>query len=233
MSQEFNIYCDESCHLERDRMPIMAIGGVWCPRAEVKDISKSLRALKSLHNAGGELKWIKVSPSRLAFYMDLIDFFFSRPSLNFRCLIVNNKSRLNHEFFNQGSHDSFYYKMYFYMLKVVLKPRSRYDIYLDIKDTRSAHKVAQLKEILCNDVFDFTKQMIGNIQHIRSHESELLQLADLLIGAVAYSNRNLSTSATKLAVVEEISKRAKHNLRFSTFPWAEKFNLFVFEPQNV
>jgi len=26
---EYNIYCDESCHLEHDRQPIMVIGGMW------------------------------------------------------------------------------------------------------------------------------------------------------------------------------------------------------------
>lgn len=26
---EYNIYCDESCHLENDRQPIMVLGGMW------------------------------------------------------------------------------------------------------------------------------------------------------------------------------------------------------------
>ena len=81
--------------------------------------------------------------------------------------------KLNHGYFNQGSHDSFYYKMYFYMLRNILKPEQRYNVYLDIKDTRSAQKLANLKDILCNNVYDFTQQMIGNIQNIHSHESEI------------------------------------------------------------
>lgn len=28
---EYNIYCDENCHLEHDRQPIMVIGCIWCP----------------------------------------------------------------------------------------------------------------------------------------------------------------------------------------------------------
>ena len=31
MSQIFNIYCDESCHLENDREKAMVLGAVWCP----------------------------------------------------------------------------------------------------------------------------------------------------------------------------------------------------------
>lgn len=98
---------------------------------------------------------------------------------------------MNHAYFNQGSHDSFYYKMYFNMLRNILTRPNQYTIFLDIKDTRSAQKLQTLKEILCNNALDFTQQMINNIQNIHSHESEILQLADLLIGAVGYQHRNL------------------------------------------
>ncbi len=27
----FNVYCDESCHLQHDNIPVMAWGAVYCP----------------------------------------------------------------------------------------------------------------------------------------------------------------------------------------------------------
>ena len=30
MSQIVNLYCDESCHLERDHQPVMVLGVVYC-----------------------------------------------------------------------------------------------------------------------------------------------------------------------------------------------------------
>jgi len=45
MSTTYNIYCDESCHLEHDHMPVMAIGGIWCPLEQVSDISQKIRSL--------------------------------------------------------------------------------------------------------------------------------------------------------------------------------------------
>ncbi|ODS33942.1 MAG: hypothetical protein SCARUB_00915 [Candidatus Scalindua rubra] len=131
MSETFNIYCDESCHLENDKQTIMVIGGIWSSTEKVKDISRQIRAIKSKHNARGELKWGKVSNSRMDFYLKLVDYFFQTSSLNFRCLVVDDKSKLNHNYFNQGSHDSFYYKMYFYMLRNILKKPNHYNIYLD------------------------------------------------------------------------------------------------------
>ena len=110
MSTTYNVYCDESCHLEKDRQQIMLLGGIWCPRTETKIISEQLRDIKARHNTKGELKWTKVSQSRQAFYLELVNYFFRTPALHFRCLVVDNKSKLNHAFFNQGSHDSFYYR---------------------------------------------------------------------------------------------------------------------------
>lgn len=230
---DYNIYCDENCHLEHDGQPIMVVGGIWCPKDKTKHISKQIREIKDRHNAHGELKWVKVSKSRQELFLEIIDYFFETPSLNFRCLVVDDKTKLNHDYFNQGSHDSFYYKMYFYMLRNILRTDHRYNIYLDIKDTRSARKVAMLKDVLCNNVYDFTQQMIGNIQNIHSHESEIIQLADLFIGAISYYNRNLSANIAKKNLVQSVINHAGQNLNRTSPPWVDKFNLFIFTPSEV
>jgi len=230
---EYNVYCDESCHLENDRQPVMLLGGIWCPTSDVQRLSVDIREIKARHNARGELKWTKVSRSRESFYIELLKYFFKTPQLRFRCLVVDDKTKLNHNYFNQGSHDTFYYKMYYSMLKTILNPQNRYYIYLDIKDTRSQNKVNKLREVLCNNVYDFTKQMIASIQHIRSYESELLQLTDLLIGAVSYKNRNLTGNQTKISIINYIEKKIRQSLCLSTSLFNEKFNLFIFSPLEV
>jgi hypothetical protein len=53
----FNIYVDESCHLENDGMPVMALGAVWCAKDETKRLNEALSVLKKKHKAQGELKW--------------------------------------------------------------------------------------------------------------------------------------------------------------------------------
>lgn len=231
--QAFNIYCDESCHLEHDKQPIMLLGAIWCPTAEIRRHSIAIRALKEKHGATGELKWIKVSNSKLSFYIDLVDFFFSNPDVNFRCLVVDDKSKLNHSYFNLGSHDSFYYKMYFYLLRNILSKGNQYYIYLDMKDTRSQRKIDTLRDVLCNNVYDFEQKMILRIQHIRSHESELLQLVDFLLGAVSYRNKHLADSKAKVEVIQQICRRSGLDLFKTTPPWEEKFNLFFFSPSEV
>jgi hypothetical protein len=228
-----NIYCDESCHLEHDKQPIMLLGAIWCPTSEVRRHSIAIRQMKEKHGAKGELKWTKVSDSKIPFYIQLADFFFSNRDINFRCLVVDDKSKLNHSYFNQGSHESFYYKMYFFLLRNILTKGNQYHIYLDMKDTRSQRKIDSLRDVLCNNVYDFEQKMILLIQHIRSYESELLQLTDFLLGAVSYQNRHLVGSKAKMAVIQKICGRSGLDLIKTTPPWEDKFNLFFFSPAEV
>jgi hypothetical protein len=227
MSQIYNIYCDESCHLENDHLQVMVLGAIWCPLEKVKEIALQLRRIKAFHGMKPdfEVKWTKVSPAKRRFYKDLIECFFSEDNLHFRALIVPDKTKLRHEDFGQ-SHDDWYFKMYFDMLKVIFEPNAHYRIYLDIKDTRSAAKIAKLHDVLCNSMYDFSCQIIERVQTVRSHEVEIMQLVDLLIGAVAYVNRNLSTSETKLELINLIRERSHYSLTRTTLLREDKFNLF-------
>lgn len=228
MTNTYNVYCDESCHLENDGQKAMVLGAVWCPLDKTREIAVRLREIKQKHGLPPqfEVKWTKVSPAKAGFYLDLVDYFFDDDDLRFRALIVPDKSLLRHGAYPGQDHDIWYYKMYFDMLKVILSPDARYRIYLDIKDTCGAQKAARLHEMLCNNIYDFSREVIERLQLVHSHEIEQLQLADLLIGAVSYVNRDLQGSAGKQELVERIRERSRYSLTRSTLLREEKFNLF-------
>jgi len=234
MTVTYNIYCDESCHLEHDHQGIMVLGAIWCPLEKAREIALGIRQIKKHHSLGPdfEIKWTKVSPSKAQFYLDIIDFFFDEKDLHFRALIVPDKTKLNHKAFGQ-SHDDWYFKMYFDMLKVIFRPEARYRIYLDIKDTRGALKVAKLRDVLCNNLYDFSREIIERIQTVRSHEVEQLALADLLVGAVAYANRELSGSPAKERLVERMRQRSNYRLTLTTLLQEEKVNLFRWQAMET
>ena len=223
----FNVYCDESGHLEHDLVRVMVLGAVWCPLDKAREIAVRVREIKTRHGlpATFETKWGKVSASKKGFYLDLVDYFFDDDDQHFRALIVPDKSKLTHKTFEQD-HDTWYYKMYFDLLKVLIHPKAQYSIYLDIKDTRSAAKVAKLHEVLCSNLYDFEQRVIPRVQVVRSHEVEQVQLADILIGAVSYANRGLRGNEGKTAIVERVRKRSSYSLTHSTLLKEEKFNLF-------
>lgn len=227
MVQTYNLYCDESCHLENDSQAVMVLGVVWCPLEKTREIAYRLRELKRQHGLSPnfEMKWVKISPAKLHFYLDIIDYFFDDDDLHFRALIVPDKTKLRHSDFNQ-THDDWYYKMYFDLLKVILKPDSRYRIYLDFKDTQSAKKVAKLSEVLSNEKYDFRREIIERMQTIRSNEVQQLQLTDLLIGVISYTNRNLESSEAKNRIVKRVRERSGYHLTLTTLLREEKVNIF-------
>jgi len=231
----FNVYCDESCHLENDHQKAMVLGAVWCPLEKVREISVRLREIKKRHGLPSdfEVKWTKISPAKSQFYLDWVDYFFDDDDLHFRALIVPDKTLLRHGAFSGQDHDVWYYKMYFDMLKVILRPQACYRIYLDIKDTRGGAKIKKLHEVLCNNLYDFSRDIIERVQLIHSREAELLQLADLLIGAVSYANRGLQESKGKLQLVERIKKRSKYRLTQTTLYAEQKVNLLRWRAQEV
>lgn len=234
MNEVYNIYCDESCHLENDQSQVMVLGGIWCPAKKCREIAMRIREIKIEHghNPRFEIKWTKVSPLRQTFFLALLDYFFENDDLHFRSLVVPDKSLLRHSDFRQD-HDTWYYKMYFDMLKVLLSPESEYEIYLDIKDTRSAEKVQNLHNILCNNLYDFSRSIIRRVQHVRSHEVEQIQLADLLTGAIAYANRNLTTSTAKMNLVQLIRQKTRYSLTRSTLFLEKKVNIFVWHAREI
>lgn len=236
-----NIYCDESCHLENDKENVMVLGAVYCPTEKKEEIFERLLSFKKKHNlikrpkenrTYYELKWNKVSQSKIEYYKDVINYFFDDDDLCFRVLVVPNKNELKYEQFNH-THDTFYYKMYFGMLKAILNPKDSHYIYIDIKDTKSRDKVHKLEQVLRNDKYDYQKNIIKRVQQVRSHEVEILQLADLLIGAVGYINRGLASSKAKNELIDLIKQRSKYSLVKSTLLKERKFNIFIWESQKL
>lgn len=226
-----NVYCDESCHLENDKIKVMAIGGIYLPENSIRQINKDINGIKDKHRVSRfrEIKWTKVSTSLIDYYIDIVNYFFENELLSFRAVIVLDKTKLDHAEYNQ-TFDEFYYKMYYLTLIKILGVDSNIKIYIDIKDTNGQKKVEKLQKILNNKARD--KNKITRIQQIRSHESTILQLADLLIGALTYINRGLSSSDAKNRICHLIQEKTKQNLTKSSNFSERKFNIFCFEGET-
>src|SRR3989339_1832762 len=155
-NKSYNVYCDESCHLENDHKNVMTLGAIWCPDEVKKDMFSRIRGIKEKHGLSKdfEIKWTKVSPAKVEFYKDMLNFFFNEPHLHFRAVVIKDKDKLDHSKFRNQDHDVWYYKMFFCLLNIIFEPHSRYRIYLDKKDTRSGEKIKKLHDVLCNSKYD-------------------------------------------------------------------------------
>jgi len=220
MNKTFNIYCDESCHIENDHKPYMFLGSISSAYNQVKFHTEQVKELKVKHNFYAEIKWSKVSKSKLRFYLDLVDYFFNT-DLQFRAIGVK-KAKINNDAFSQ-TYDDFYYKMYYRLLNHNISSVYNYNVYLDIKDTLSAYKVNKLKNIL-NTKFG----VFRNVQNIRSHESLLMQIADFMMGAISYlHNDEKKLNAAKVQIIEKIKSHCNDELMRTNY--SNKMNLFFIE----
>lgn len=224
-----NLYCDESCHLENDNLGVMVIGGIATPQYSRFDIYKDIRKIKEKHGLKKEfeIKWTKISNSKLDFYEELIEYFFDNELLEFRGVILPDKNKLDHERFNQ-THDEFYYKMYFYTIRPFMNGYDDINVYMDIKDTNGGAKIKKLNEIITNDSYTKTSNL-NKIQLIRSDENEILQLTDLLIGSLSYANRYPKTTKPKQKIVDLIRRKSGNDLKSKTPISQTKFNLLVLD----
>lgn len=226
---QYNIYLDESCHLESDGFPVMCIGYIKANTETYETIITDLKRLKLKHHAPTELKWNKLSASRLVFYKDLIDYFFNQEALCFRAILVKYKHDLKHNDFNQGSHDNFYYKLIYFLLR----PNHTdfiYRVFLDIKDTRGRERLKKIKEVFNN--YHHGESPFTSFQHLHSHDNVLIELADFFIGAITYKARGLKLSKIKQDVIAYIEEKSGYHIDEGTEPWEKKFNIFDHQPKK-
>lgn len=229
---EYNIYCDESCHLASNKSDYMLIGAVYCPKFKVKKINEYIKHLKENYNLSRniELKWNKVDKKTEKLYLDIINYFFNNDDLKFRVIVID-KNKLNHEKYNQTEND-FYHKAYYNMLKYIINPEHSYNIYPDIKDTNSYYYHQVMLSYLRKKISDTNKKTIKKVQPIRSYESSILQINDILIGALSYHYRKLRNNRVKLNIISEIQKLYKNDFDITSYCSNTKFNIFIWRSRD-
>ena len=222
MNKTFNIYCDESCHLENDHKKYMLLACVSVAYNQLKRHTERINTIKTKHSFYGEIKWTGVSNSKHQFYKELIEYFFDT-DIRFRAVVVD-KSQIRNDEYGQDF-DTFYWKMYYQLLIHRKNSEFTYNVYLDIKDTLSATKVHKLQEIL-----NIKYGVFRNVQNIHSKESIMMQLTDFLMGAVSYElNNDEKKVIAKTSIIEKIKQHSNQGLSGSSKYNEKKLNLFFIE----
>lgn len=227
----YKIFCDESCHLEHDGSDIMVLGAIHCTAEKAVALNKHIKWLRHQHNYKPELKWSKLNKHQWPLYRDLIDLVVDDSEVQFKTTVVHNKKVLDHQQYNAGSHSDFYYKMFYYTLRDFLTENSEYRIYLDYMDTLGAEKTRKLCEVLQRGT-EWNLNAKATI--VQSYEVQLIQICDLLIGAISYRNRTdiEHKSAIKMQFVDYLESKLGYTLSCGTPWWEEQFNIFQFQPRR-
>ena len=221
----YNVYCDESCVTSSAADDFMAIGGIMCPLDRKREIVRKVDLLRAHYNVQGEFGWKTVCPSRLPFFQALVDLFFSDPGLRFRAVVVSRRET------NFEDTEEMFHKVYYQVFNNWLDRRASYRLFIDRRiDERD--RVDTLRRCLI-DTFQFG-DAVRFVEEVESHENDLIQLADLFIGArEASTNGHLQvegSSGAKLQICRDICRNLNTNTLASYETWAseQKFNVFHF-----
>lgn len=226
----FEAYCDESrpdvFRSEQPEARHLVIGSLWLPAAARTELKQALHDLRDRHKVGGEIKWRKVTPSRRDFYMDLMAWFLAMGDrLRFRCIAVDH-SQVNLKLYHGDDQELGFYKFYYQMLHHWILDFNRYSIFCDFKRNREPKRLHVLQH--CLNRANLSSQ-IDRVQAIRSRESVLLQLTDVLTGmASARLNDALTPNTTKFELVCELEAKLGRQIRH-TLRSEQKFNVFVID----
>ena len=223
-NMKYEIYCDESCWealYDKDSHNYAAIGGVWIPADKRQEAKTLIVNLKKKYGLYGEIKWNHICPKSIEMYKELVRMFFDNEQFRFRAICIKSAD-VNHDLFNAGNGELGFYKFYFQLIHHWMLMGNSYQIFLDYKTNGYQHRVQELGKILNNaSTAELTK-----IQALPSEESVLIQLADVLTGAVASAFNNPTlTSDSKQSIRELIEKRLGHNI-MGTPAGESKFNVF-------
>ena len=222
-------YCDESrqdymAHEALGDGHYVLIGSLWLETADRDRIKRGIKQLRQRHNLPGEFKWTRVSPSRLNFYLELVDLFFEE-QLRFRCIVLP-ADQLDAITFHGGDNELMFYKFYYLMLQAWILDFNTYRFFLDMKTNRVQRRLPKLQSALQNSNRFANVEIV---QALPSHEVDLLQFVDVLIGAVGYQFHGVGQSEAKQSVVAAIEAHLGHPIG-PTAKGEEKFNVFRWRP---
>ncbi|MCY0149038.1 DUF3800 domain-containing protein [Hoeflea sp. G2-23] len=208
------MYVDESSQTKHD---FLVLGGVICRNTDSAAICESVMKSRLPELPFSELKWTKVSNSKLPAYKRVADFFFDSPmnALEFHSLVVPMRGRSDRHFNGGSSEIGFNKEIYQLLMKCgKLHSQSLFHIYPDYRKTNSSTE--ELRLILNRGARkrgDRRDWPYRRVHFRQSHDEPLIQLADIFSGAIAFINNKHhlaeNASASKVELAAHIFARAK------------------------
>ena len=226
----------------------MLIGGIWVDEPTYIKAKGECRKFKYENNwkENTKFNWKNLSKKTFEQYCKFIDIFF-KYNLQFNCIIIDKKEVNLKDNLNKDAELGFY-KFYYQLLRKNSKPNIPYYVYLDRRNTSEPKRLEVLRNFLRRDYYpasysgarQFEKGLdIHSLEFVNSDTYNLIQMADLLLGAIGFhfNNRHLQLGASqnKIAFANYIAQKInKNDLIFNTSKSGYKnLNLWLFKPNKI
>jgi hypothetical protein len=214
------VFVDES---SQSGHQFMVLGALVVPGKSTSECEAAVMAVLDLHHTFGEMKWTKVSRAKLNVYRDLIACHFNlvrEHGVEFHALILDCH-QLDHRGYNHGDPELGFNKFLNKLLHVRVGRRfgSNERIVVHMDSRNSNHLPGELERFLNiaaqRDYVEPHRFPFARVAYRDSKNSRLIQLCDLLAGAVAWHKNDhdardgASPAKTDLAnyVANQIGRR--------------------------
>jgi hypothetical protein len=230
---DIDVYCDEAYpDLFSSKNPhakYLIIGSLWLRTQDREIFKEKIHNLRDQFLVGGEFKWAKVSPSKLDFYQAALGWFCDQGSnLRFRCIAVD-RTQVDLLKYHKDDQELGFYKFYYQMLHNWIYDFNSYYIFCDFKSNRRQDRLHVLSSCLGHSNLS---SRIKTVQAVRSNESVLMQLADVLVGVAAGKlNQRITQGSAKHKLL--LFLEGKLNREIAPTPLSEKkINVFKINLQG-
>ena len=202
-----HVYADES---RQNAHRYMLFGALFVPRGEAENaLLADCAALRTRFDwKKGEFKWGKVSRSKLRVYQEFSDILFRHPDAAFRCLVVDTH-QVDLKAYHDNNSETAFYNFYCLMLSRNMQAENQYLIFTDERSNRERNRLSDLKANI--NSYWRSKGALGNVaanvEPRISKENDLLQIVDVLLGAVGYAIEEFTTSEPRLSLTRHIAAR--------------------------
>ena len=185
--QDYLFIVDEA-GISKDRFTV--VGGVCAHKSTIEGVYKTLAEYRNAFNMKAELKWTKISDQKYVEYKWLVDYFFALNNANkfqFHSIIFDNH-QWNHRKYNDGVADTGLSKLYYQLIfqKFIRSCGQHGSLYVCMDHRNSKTSLEDLRKMLNaaalrdHGLDEPIKQLVSK----HSHDDDLLQLNDVILGAV-------------------------------------------------
>lgn len=211
----FHIYCDES---SQTKHRYTVIGAAFCRSTSAPRIAATVEAAIAPFGGSSELKWQKVKRKNLPMYEAAVTTFFRLlhgKSLHYYCLVIDNQT-VDHKKYSGDDHDLGFTKFVFtllYKFSRIYKDKNLFYCFLDDRTTRhrpEAMQVALNARVRRDAPRGYDPYRL--VAFTESHKSRLIQMTDIITGAIAYETNQHHAAAGpaeyKVALMKHAAKSA-------------------------
>lgn len=186
-NQDYAFFVDEA-GISNDRFTV--VGGICMHKSTAEEVYRTLESYREHFNMKSELKWQKISNQKKEEYTALVDYFFALNNsdhIRFHSVIFDSH-QWNHHKYNDGVADAGLSKLYYQLIlhKFIKTHAPHGSLYVCLDHRNSKTSLNELRDMLnATALRDMNyRAPVKELVSKDSHTDDLLQLNDVILGAV-------------------------------------------------